>query len=214
MRPVHGIGLVEEALERAEGLPAAEDAAVGTEAAPIFSHKLEMWRELRDPLLEQREIPGRYTLSTHIVTLAQFQWIALADLPLIADGLDRRVWDLRDTEPKRQDRQRSFAGTERPVDRQYAQTARGWLAESHVATVTDGRFMPGLHQNLILPSFDLRWDLRRHRLALPLFAFRWKIVERLGEERRLRPYEDQRTSLSHTRAAQFAPHVKRRVDAE
>ena len=212
LRNVHGLGGADHALERSTAL-APHDDDPGSRDSPIFSHKLSLWREMRDPLLDARQIAGGYTLSTHLLTLAQFRWITLASEPIIAQGLDRRVWDLRDTEPRREDRQRTFAGTEHPVERRYEETAQGWLAESYVAQVADERFRPGLHQNLILPRFDLRWDLRRHRLTLPIYAFRWKIVERLGEERRLRPYEDQRISLSHTRAAHFAPHVRARVDA-
>jgi hypothetical protein len=212
LRNVHGLAGADDAIRRSDGL-APDSVEAGSKDAPIFSHKLTMWRDVRDPLLDQRQIPSGYTLSTHVLTLTQFHWITLSDHPVIEEGLDRRVWDLRETEPRREDRQRTFAGTEHPVQRQYEHTERGWLAESFVAQVVDERFRPGLHQNLILPAFDLRWDLRRHRLTLPMFAFRWKISERLGEERRLRPYEEQQISLSHTRAAHFAPHVRARVDA-
>ena len=213
LRNVYGLAGAEHAIERGSSLEAPDDADAGTKESPIFSHKLSMWRDVRDPLLDARQIAGDYRLSTHVLTLAQFRWITIADKPVLAEGLDRRVWDLRETKPTREDLQRTFAGTVHPVERRYEQTAQGWLAESYVAQVTDERFRPGLHQNLILPRFDLRWDLRRHRLALPIYAFRWKIMERLEEERRLRPYEDQRISRSHTRAALFAPHVSARVDA-
>ncbi len=143
LQTVRAVADAERAIDRSEGMAWPEEAAPGSPDAPIFSHKLGMWRDARDPLLAPRDIAGGYTLSTHILTLRQFHWITLGDHPVLRDGLDRRVWDLRDTEPTRQDRQRTFAGTEHPVERRCERVERaGWPRATSPRSPTSG-FGPG-----------------------------------------------------------------------
>lgn len=213
LRRVPGMSGLESAMKRAS-MMSENGEQPDSKDHPIFSHKLRMWGHSNDPLLEPYSLPGEYQVSIHSVSLEQFRWLTLHDVPRIEEPLDRKVWDFRDTEPKRDDSMRSFAGTEVTVERPVEAVEGGWLAQSVVSRVIEGRFAPGLHQNLILPRFDLRWEMRRHRLGLSLFAFRWKVVERLRQERRLRPYETQLISLSHTRAQHFAPQIRQRVDAD
>jgi hypothetical protein len=198
--------------DRAESFTEACGQLSG-DARCIFSHKLQMWEQSADPMLDRTQVPAQYKLSTHTATTDDFDYLTLRDMPSIDEGLVRELWDYRQDAPARQDNQRCFAGLDQGVDREYKSVAGGHLAESRVCHVTDERFYPGLHQNLILPQFDLRWEMTRRRLTLPLFSFRWKIVERLRLEKTLRPFEYQTISLSHTRSAFFAPHIERRVDA-
>ncbi len=67
-----------------------------------------------------------------------------------------------------------------------------------------------MFQNLILPAFDVRWGQQLFRREVE--SFRWKMVERLRTERRIRPNEYLRLSFAHTRSSVFAPHVVRELD--
>jgi hypothetical protein len=182
----------------------------------IFSHKLKVWNKTADERLTQYQVPGYYVLSPHCFSWNDFDYILLKDRPVIqpdaCPGFSCELWDYRDTEPTRKDNQRSFSGHDITVDREYSEVDGGWLAQNRVCHFDADRFYPGLHQNLILPQFEVRWDTPCKRLHLPLLCFRWKLQERLREEQRLRPFEIQTLSLSHARSEHFAPHTARRVD--
>jgi hypothetical protein len=88
------------------------------------------------------------------------------------------------------------------------------MRESHAYYFDDeDRYYPGMFQNLILPQFQLRWNLIGESIRRKLESFRWKIMERMRYERRLRPYELLLTSLSHTRSQMFAPHITWTADS-
>jgi hypothetical protein len=126
----------------------------------------------------------------------------------------RSVHDYRETKPTRIDNQRSFSGIDISIDLETQPVDEGHLSKIRICHIESGRYYPGLHQNLILPQFEIRWESEGLRLYLPILGFRWKVLERLHEERRLRPFEIQRLSLCHTRSAVFSPHIVRRCDRE
>jgi hypothetical protein len=190
----------------------------------IFSHKLKFWENRLDPYLSQYQIPGHFLLSIHICSWSEFEFIIIKDKPILEPNPDgkfqRDIFDYRDTEPTRLDNQRSFAGIDFTIQLQTESVKHGFVSRVRVCHIEKDescpgeRYYPGLHQNLILPQFEIRWQAPSLRLYLPVLAFRWKILERLREERRQRPFEIQSLSLSHTRSAVFSPHITRRADRE
>jgi len=184
----------------------------------ILSHKLKFWDPEPECFLSRCQIPSHYLLSLHVVSQIDFDFIILKDMPVLEEdnsgSFARYVADYRDTEPTRKDNQRSFSGIDFTMELKPCSVEDGFVSEVAVCHISGGRFYPGLHQNLILPQFEIRWDLPSRKLYLPVLAFRWKILERLHEERRLRPFEIQTISLSHTRSALFAPHITLRADRE
>jgi len=196
-------------------------STIQPEHAPcIFSHKLALWNTTRDPVLSGTDIPGQYKLSLHVFSLSDFDFLTLKDIPILeppkgATGFDRRLKDYRDSAPAN-DRvydSRSFAGIAlrtHPLNPSKAEL--GFLATVQVCLIEDDRYCPGLHQNLILPQFEKRWETESVRLYLRMLTFRWKILERLRTEKTKRPFEEQSLSLSHVRYFVFSPHITRRAD--
>ncbi|MGI0015024.1 MAG: hypothetical protein ACREBU_16520 [Nitrososphaera sp.] len=184
----------------------------------ILSHKLKFWEDRKDPYLSQYQIPGNYLLSLHIFSQRDFEYMIVKDKPILEAGprdkFERAIWDYRDTLPTRPDNQLSFSGVDIGVPPKVREVTNGFLSLVRVCHIQDNRFFPGLHQNLILPQFEIRWEAPGKRLYLPVLGFRWKILERLREEQRLRPFEVQKVSQSHTRSPVFAPHITRRADRE
>ena len=184
----------------------------------IISQKIRLWDPKMDPFLKDLQISGGYKLSVHVFSLDDFNYAILRDKPIIVgdgDGdFSRYIVDYRDSEPFRRDNQRSFSGRDETVELKAGAVKDGHLSKVAVCHIRDRRFYPGLHQNLILPQFEIRWDTLKEKIYLSLLGFRWKILERLTEERRIRPFEYQTLSLSHTRSAHFAPHIVRRANRE
>ncbi len=184
----------------------------------IVSHKIKLWDPTIDPFLKEVQIPSHYNLSLHVFSLDDFDYVILRDKPIIQcedkNEFSRYITDYRDTEPLRKDNQRSFSGRDETVELKSTTVEKGYTPEVAVCHIREERFYPGLHQNIILPQFELRWDTLREKLYLRVLGFRWKILERLTEERRVRPFEFQELSLSHTRSAHFAPHITRRANRE
>jgi hypothetical protein len=178
----------------------------------VFSHKLRLWTQQRDPLLEQYELDGEYTISIHVMDEVTFDYIVLRDLAILEESLLRQVDDYRDTEPQRPDELRSFSGRTEIVPLQDREIDSEWQSQLVVCQVNEERFYPGLHQCLILPQFEVRWEDRDLSLRLRVLAFRWKVHERLREERVRRPYELQTLSLAHPRHFVFSPHIIQRAN--
>jgi hypothetical protein len=185
----------------------------------IFSHKLVVNDADTDPILQGTDIPSGYNLSLHVFSFADFDYLTLRDIailepPTSSDALDRTLHDYRDTaSPKGAYRSRSFAGTflgTHSLDP--IKVDSGFVANVQVCLIKDGRFCPGLHQNLISPQFEMRWESESVRLYLRMLTFRWKILERLRIEKTMRPFEEQSLSLSHVRYFVFSPHITRRAD--
>jgi len=183
----------------------------------VFSQKMHFWKKRNDPLLSSFQLPGHYDLSIHVLSRRDFDYVTLADFSL-RDSTPRRYvrvnFDYRDSPTDRKDNQRSFSGIDLTEKREIRQVEGGYLSKVTVCRIEQERYYPGLHQNLILPQFELRWETAEQRIQLPLLAFKWKIIERLREERRQRPFEIQLLSQSHTRSSVFSPHVARRVDRD
>ena len=184
----------------------------------VFSHKLLMWEDKKDPALADFGILGTYRLSLHLLSRTAFDYLILSDMPVLSAPepgfFTRDLWDFRDTEPRHgHDEQRSFSGIDKTLKRDYFPVDGGYTSKVRACYMEDDRYFPGLLQNLILPQFEIRWDFRRRPIFLLVSGFRWKIVERLREETRKRPFELHRLSQSHTRSSEFAPHVIRTVDS-
>jgi hypothetical protein len=184
----------------------------------IFSHKLVLWEDRSDPYLQKYHLPGRYVLSIHVFSWDDFRYLILNDRSILTASGDgtfvRTIYDYRETEPTRVDNQRSFSGIDSSVPLEAHSVELGYLSKVRICHIENDRYYPGLHQNLILPQFEIRWESPNLRLYLPMLGFRWKVLERLNEERRIRPFEIQRLSLCHTRSAVFSPHIVRRCDRE
>jgi hypothetical protein len=184
----------------------------------ILSHKLKFWDDTPDPYLSQYQIPGYYQLSMHIFSKEDFEYMIVKNKPILEPDQDgnfvRVLFDYRDTPPTRNDNQRSFSGIDASLPLQKKELEGGFISQVRVYHIEEDRFYPGLHQNLILPQFEIRWETPLVRIYIPVMGFKWKVLERLREERRLRQFEVQALSSSHTRSAVFAPHIMRRVDHE
>jgi hypothetical protein len=191
------------------------------DAPCIFSHKLKFWTTTPDPVLSGTDIPSQYSMSLHVFSLSDFDFVTLKDIPILepstgSSTFDRVLHDYRDsTSPVGAYHNLSFSniamGTN-PLDP--SEVEGGFVAKVQVCLIRDDRFCPGLHQNLILPQFEKRWESESVRLYLRLLTFRWKILERLRTERTKRPFEEQRLSLSHVRYFVFSPHITRRADRD
>lgn len=196
-------------------------AKIQPQHAPcIFSHKLVFWTSAIDPTLQRTDVPGEYRLSLHVFSLADLDYLTLKDTPIFeapegSGTFERMLRDYRDSAPlndKAYD-SRSFAGIPlgtHPLDP--SSVDLGFLANVQVCLIKDDRYCPGLHQNLILPQFEKRWETESVRLYLRMLTFRWKILERLRTEKTKRPFEEQSLSLSHVRYFVFSPHITHRAD--
>jgi hypothetical protein len=187
----------------------------------IFSHKLKFWEDESDPILVSSEIPSEYALSLHIFSLEEFDYLTLKDVPILEPDSNSHVFEreIHDYRDSRSDQagydNKSFSGIPlKGHDLQAVQVERGFITSVQVCLIKEDRFCPGLHQNLILPQFEMRWESNSVRLYLRMLTFRWKILERLREERTRRPFERQEISLSHVRYFVFSPHIQRRADRD
>lgn len=187
----------------------------------IFSHKVKFWEAQSDPVLNGKDIPSRYAMSLHIFSLEEFDYLTLKDIPILQPDagqavFQREIQDFREsTSPKGAYDKKSFSGI--PLgqhDLNPVQVDGGFVTNVQVCLIQEERFCPGLHQNLILPQFEKRWESNSVRIYLRMLTFRWKILERLLKERTLRPFEKQEISLCHVRYFVFSPHIQRRADRD
>ncbi len=180
----------------------------------VFSHKVPLWTRNDDPLLADINIDASYNLSLHLMPQLVADQIMLADVPLITTasaGSERYVTDFRETPAARTDHQRSFSGKNIRIPLREDGFRDSYARRTVAFKIGDGdQYFPGMFQNLILPLFDVRWGPTSFRRSVD--TFRWKMVERLRYERRIRSNDLLRISLSHTRRAVFAPHVIRGLD--
>jgi hypothetical protein len=188
----------------------------------ILSHKLKFWMKRSDPVLSGTNVPADYNLSLHVFGLAEFDYMTLRNVSVLqpsegTSSIDRILRDYRDTSPPGDQSydNRSFSGMAmgtNPLDP--VEVDGGYIAQVKVCSIQDDRYCPGLHQNLILPQFERRWESEHVRLYLRMLTFRWKILERLRTERTMRPFEEQKLSLSHVRYFVFSPHITHRADRD
>jgi hypothetical protein len=187
----------------------------GSANQTIFSCKVPIWTNTSDPLMAGLSIPSAYHISFHIFSQSQVDTILLRQftkIDRIEMGKEVVFDDFRETAASRFDHQRSFGGInarfELPNDRfesSYVRQSRAFYMDKAE------NYYPGMFQNLVLPAFDVRWGSAS--LKREVESFRWKLVERLRYERRLRPDEFLRLSLAHTRSEVFSPHVVRALDS-
>jgi hypothetical protein len=213
-------GVYSKSLKALQGRVAGFQDFARTQAYSIFSHKLIFWKDSSDPLLKSTKIPGEFAVSLHIFSSEVFDYLILKDLPILEapDGrFERMLSDYRDSAPGdvRTYNQRSFSSQEfsgHPLNPR--EVPDGYITDVQVCLIQEERYCPGLHQNLILPQFEVRWASDEMPLRLRVLSFRWKILERLRHERTLRPFEHQNLVQSHLRYYVFAPHVVNRANRE
>ena len=179
----------------------------------VFSGKLDLWSDDSDRILSEIEVSHGYHLSLHFVDPSVMSRLILKGMSkILSTSKEFTIFDFRELTPSRSDHQRSFTGSNLQLEIQFKQIETSYLRETKALYIDeDDRYFPGMFQNLILPQFDVRWGTPQFRRDIE--AFRWKLVERLRFERRMRPDELMRISLSHTRSEIFAPHVIRSVDS-
>lgn len=184
----------------------------------ILSHKLKFWEDTPHPYLSGYKISADYLLSVHVFSLQMFDFLILKDVPIIQGDRDgrflRELTDYRNTSPERKDNQRAFNGVDYTIELDKVEVPGGYVNRVLVCHILANRFYPGLHQNLVLPQFEIRWESPAVRLYLRLLGFRWKALARLHEERMAYPFEVRNLSLSHTRSAVFSPHITQRANRE
>jgi hypothetical protein len=188
-----------------------------TDGPTVFQHKLRLWEEdSPSDFLDAYQTSRNYLLAIHVVSLEDFAHITLSDLPSLEmgdEGFVRTIYEYRDDRPSRASEEHAcFAGHRKTTPMITEEVRGGYLTELQVCEITDGRFYPGMHMNLLLPQFDLRWESPLVPIRLKMQALHWKLLARLSDERRLRHLEVQQLSMSHTRSQHFAPHVAERLD--
>jgi hypothetical protein len=199
-------------------------AKLRTDDRPVFSHKLSLWADPDepDPLCARFGFPGNYQASIHVCSMAVFSWLLCSDkdrLGSSGSGDQRIVTDFRPEESTRVDQQRDFSGALHSLPIANEPINGGNFArKTYAYYVAEGeKYLPGFFQNLVLPSFEVRWDFpvsktEKSPVQRLVTDFQNKIHQRIAFENQKRPYEHLEVSLSHTRRGSFAPHVVRRVD--
>ncbi|HEY1968594.1 MAG TPA: hypothetical protein VGH89_11660 [Pseudonocardia sp.] len=174
----------------------------------VFTQRLLMWADDPDPVMSWAPNSGEYAIDLRVVSASVLDWLLIADNPKLtanAAGNSRSVRDFGQQDRGTEDHQRSFSGRNLRTRLEVDDIAGSPLRTHRVYSIHDERYYPGSFQNLILPRFNKRWD--NAPIGGKLETFRWKIIERLRSERRDRPYEIHRVSLSHTQSDGFAPHI-------
>jgi len=191
----------------------------GSGSHSVFQHKLRLWDDRPSRYLLDYQVPaGHYNLALHIITHEAFLFLVLRDQPLLeeqgAELFERHLLEFRDDAPEGDvEEHLGFSGQRHRAPLICNEVAGGYVAKRLGCAIIGGRFYPGVHLNLILPRFEVRWEAASMRVRLTLLALRWKLLARLEDER-LSFGGRQRLSLSHTRHAVFSPHVLKRLDME
>lgn len=202
---------IEDAIDRLDHLE--EFARERPEVA--FSAKIPLWRGLNDGALNDCGVPSEYLASLHVVTYEALRLLLFSefsDISIEEIGAQHIFYDYRDSAPIRGDMQRAFNGRALRVNIENREHFGSYIRETLTFRIDDDDcYYPGMFQNLILLAFDVRWGDTGIRRAVE--SFRWKMIDRLRMEQRLRPDEYLRLSLAHTRSEVFAPHTVRSVDS-
>ena len=181
----------------------------------LISQKFALWTNQTDPFLVGIDTPSCYETSLHILATDTFYATILRDKASAEQfGQEERsiAYDYRESEPNREDQQRSFSGEQHNLGIDCNSHEGSYVRQTHLYYVDDSnRYFPGMVQNLILPGFDVVWGNRDFRRSID--TLRWKMIERLRIERRDNPNQMLRLSLSHTRSHEFAPYIVRAVDS-
>ncbi len=226
---VDGAQTVPDVLESLKALPGVDVPSLDSletrvasyrqfrEQETILKHRVRMWYGQPAPFLGDYDVPGNYRLNLEIMSRAAFDRLILQPIPVIADDTSPgAVVEFRDDPAERTEEHRAFNGASMTLTVASEPVEGGFAVKRGIFTIDreERRFYPGTHLNVILPQFEVRWEAPSNRIRLALLSLRWKLLERLAEERRLRIFERQSLSASHLRSAMFAPHVRRRVDRE
>lgn len=182
------------------------------QAGTLLSQKIPIWKDSSDAFMQQRGLESNYDISFHIASLDVFEKIILESMPKIPDDRRIGILDYRADRPLRKLASRGFNGIDVWIAQEYTEVDSGFLSQVQVFDSYGQRFKPGIHQGLVMPEFEIRWDDEPLSLRVPIAHFKWKVLERLRQERAQRPWEVQLLSLSHARFSIFAPHVKKQVD--
>ncbi|MFG2397720.1 hypothetical protein [Streptomyces lydicus] len=178
----------------------------------LFSQKIPIWKTTPDAFLASPGIWPQYDVSIHIATIDLFYRIILENVARIKDNTGVEIFDYRAEPPLSRYGARGFNGVDNWVNSASYPVDRGYAWRVQVFDTKEERFKPGLHQGLVMPQFEIRWDDEPLSLRVPIANFKWKVLERLRDERARRPWEVQHLSLCHPRFSIFAPHVMREVD--
>lgn len=181
------------------------------DAPIVFSQKFRLHDRKPDPDVLDVGSSPEYKLSLHVTSRDTFGHI-IHEGRFFEDNQSAVIFDYRADPPSRGIR-RGFDGYEESFDQEAVQEPGGFVVEQRVFEVTQGRFLPGLFQQMILPAFEARWEHPLLELQLPLTEFKWKVIDRLRAERWRYPSKQQSLSLTHVRYHVFSPHVRRRTDA-
>lgn len=204
---------IEKALSRASEFQQFQQ---GSPKPCVFSAKLALWEGAEDPLLEDCGVASTYLLSVHVLSRNGLGQLLLEGHPQISSkfiGTEAEISDYREEPPKRLDFQRSFSGNSKRMEMNYEKHENSFVRATKIFVIDteSDSYYPGMFQNLVLPTFDVRWgDAGCRRLV---DSFRWKMIDRLRFEHRERPNELLRLSWAHTRSDVFAPHIARSVDS-
>jgi len=180
----------------------------------VFSHKITLWAEGRDPMLPARGPSPEYQLSLHFLTLPVLRYVLVDSSTRLcgdAAGKTRTVLDYREFSTARSDEQLTFAGRSHLMEAHTEPAQHGYLRRTRVYYIDDtDAYCCGVFQSQLLPPPQLYWDDLGVRANLD--AFQRKLRERLRIERSRRPHAMLRASFAHVRRAAFAPHVIRLLD--
>lgn len=171
---------------------------------------------IADVISQRFTIPGEdYNMSTHFFPSRTFE--AMVGSQLEADLQNARVKDnvfeVKDFKPRRFEHpaanQRGFDGS------QYAYPASeqppfegGVLATLPGYIIHEGKFYPGLYQNLVSPNFKVLFDSTGDT-TIAVNGFRRIVSDYIRSERAKSNIAD--LSLSHTRSGIFAPNRYRDI---
>jgi hypothetical protein len=177
----------------------------------LFSQKFDLWSNgATDALSAEVGARQDYRLSLHIADIATFERLTARPEALDDDQVDH-VYDYRVDKPSL-GIARGFDGYHEEFNHTWQDVNGGKLVKLRIYDTYDKRYKPGLHQQLILPQFDCRWESSQIPVRLPLVEFKWRIIDRLRYERNLHPLRQQSLALAHVRHHIFSPHVRRRTD--
>lgn len=181
----------------------------------VFSHRMNIWDRMVDPILPRTAGSPEYPLSLHFLTDSVLSYLLVESATrLVKDvaGGIRTVWDYRNTQPGSEENLRSFAGQSRRRQVSTRLADLGYLSRPTGYAINEfDAYFPGTLQTLLFSTSELCWD--GCDLRPRLLAFSGKIRERLRYERAGQSHTVLRPTLAHVRGNVFAPHVARELDA-
>src|SRR5205085_11306000 len=98
-----------------------------------------------------------------------FHFVVLRDRPVLtanaSGAFERRLHEFRDGAPGEDHEElRSFAGYQRLHPLGCEAVESGYLVDHLVGEIAAGRFYLGVHLNLVLPQFEVRWEAPKTRI--------------------------------------------------